>query len=86
MRFRSYKYLRRASLLVFFVSILLFVASEVVTVAARRVQVRSTDGEIIGEAWIPHDYGTSQLLSLAVMILSGIQLWSVIIIRNIDEK
>lgn len=85
MRFRSYKYLRRASLLVFFVSILLFVASEVVTVAARRVQVRSTDGEIIGEAWIPHDYGTSQLLSLAVMILSGIQLWSVIIIRSIDE-
>jgi hypothetical protein len=86
MRFRSYKYLRRASLLVFLVSILLFVASEVVTVAARRVQVRNTDGEIIGEAWIPHDYGTSQLLSLAVMILSGIQLWSVIIIRNIDEK
>lgn len=86
MRSRSYKYLRRASRLVFLVSILLFIGSQVVTVAARRVPVQNTDGQIVGEAWIPHDYGTSQFLSLALMILSGIQLWTVTIVGKIDDK
>jgi hypothetical protein len=72
--------------LVFLVSILLFIGSQVVTVAARRVPVRNRDGQIIGEAWIPHDYGTSQFLSLALMILSGIQLWTVTIVGKIDDK
>jgi hypothetical protein len=77
--------LKSASLLVCIISVLLFVFSQVVTVAARRVQVRDKEGHIIGEAWIPHDYGTNQFLSMAIMIMSGIQLWTIVIIGRSDD-
>jgi hypothetical protein len=85
MRSRSHKFLKSASLLVCIISVLLFVFSQVVTVAARRVQVRDKEGHIIGEAWIPHDYGTNQFLSMAIMIMSGIQLWTIVIIGRSDD-
>lgn len=74
----SYKLLKGASLVVFFVSIMLFSTSLVVDVASRRVQVRDKAGQIIGEAWIPHDYGTDFFLSSSLMILSGVQLWTIV--------
>jgi hypothetical protein len=73
----SYKVLRSASLLIFILSGFLFVTSQFVTVASRRVQVRDKGGQIIGEAWIPHDYGTHQFLSISLMVLSGIQFWTI---------
>jgi hypothetical protein len=39
--------------------------------------VRDKGGQIIGEAWIPHDYGTHQFLSISLMVLSGIQFWTI---------
>ena len=73
----SYKALRSVSLLIFVVSVLLFVSSQFVTVASRRVQVRDKGGQIVGEAWVPHDYGTHQFLSVSLMVLSGIQFWTI---------
>ena len=76
---RSYQLLKRAALLLFLVAVMLFVASEVVTVAARKVQVRDKDGQVIGEAWIPHDYGTSQLICGSLMVLSGFQFCAILV-------
>jgi hypothetical protein len=78
MRPASYKALRSVSLLIFVLSVLLFVSCQLVDVASRRVQVRDKAGQIVGEAWIPHDYGTDQFVCLSMMILSGIQFWTVL--------
>jgi len=78
MRPASYKTLRGVSFLIFGLSVLLFVSCQLVDVASRRVQVRDKAGQIVGEAWIRHDYGTDQFVSLSLMILSGIQFWTVL--------
>ena len=72
--------------MIFILSILLFVMSQIVTVASRRVVVRDKDHQIIGDAWIPHDYGTHQFLSFSLMVVCGIQFWTVLHIgRNTDD-
>lgn len=73
----SHKILRGASLLVFVASVLFFALSQVVTVASRRVPVRDKEGQIIGDAWIPHDYVADEFLYAALMVLSGMQLWTI---------
>ena len=78
----SYKILKSVSLLIFAFAVIIFVSSQIVTVASRHIEVRNEKNEIIGDAWIPHDYGTDQFISLAIMILSGIQFWT---IRNIGN-
>ena len=78
MQSASYRVLRCVSVSIFVLSAFLFVSSQLVTVASRRVQVRDKRGEIIVEAWIPHDYGTSQFVCLTILVLSGIQVWTVL--------
>ena len=52
--------------------------SPIVTVASRKVQVRDKAGQVIGEAWIPHDYSTDEFIISSLMVLSGLQLWAVL--------
>ena len=68
--------------MVFVIAVITFLSSQSVSVASRKVVVRNDAGEIIGFAWIPHDYGADRFISLAVMILGGIQFWS---IRNLGN-
>ena len=77
MQIGPYKILQRASFAIFLIAVLTFGYSQVVTYASKRVQVRDKDGHVIGEAWIPHDYGADGVLSLWIAVLSGIQLWTV---------
>jgi predicted secreted hydrolase len=56
---------------------LLFGFSQVVTVASRRVEVRDRQHQVIGEAWIPHDYGSDTFTGFCFMALSGIQFWTI---------
>lgn len=74
---KSYRALRAVSFFVFFLALLLFVFSQVVTVASRRVEVRDHQGQIIGDAWIPHDYGSDIFTSFSWLVLSGIQFWMI---------
>lgn len=77
MQSRSYKILQIASFAIFAIAVLMFIFSQVVTYASRRVQVRDKDGHVIGDAWIPHDYAADEASSLSIAVLSGIQLWTV---------
>jgi hypothetical protein len=79
---KSYRALRAVSFFAFCLALLLFVFSQIVTVASRRVDVRDQQGQIIGNAWIPHDYGSDTFTSLSWMVLSGIQFW---IIKSIGK-
>ncbi len=79
---KSYRALRAVSFLVFLLAVLLFIVSQVVTVASRRVKVRDQQGQIIGTADIPHDYGSDMFTSFAWLVLSGIQFWTIQIIGN----
>ena len=78
----SYKILKGVSLLVFVIAVITYLSSQIVSVASRRIPVRNEAGEVIGFASIPHDHGATQFMSLAVMILGGIQFWT---IRNIGH-
>ena len=62
---------------IFVIAVLVFVFSQVVTYASRRVPVRDKDGHVIGEAWIPHDYGADASSAISLAVLSGIQLWTI---------
>ena len=77
MQSRSYKILQMASFAIFVIAVLTFIFSQVVTYASRRVQVRDKDGHVIGEAWIPHDYGADVSSSMSIAVLSGVQLWTI---------
>jgi hypothetical protein len=66
-----------ASFAIFVIAVLTFIFSQVVTYASRRVQVRDKDGHVIGEAWIPHDYGADVSSSMSIAVLSGVQLWTI---------
>ena len=59
---------------------MLFVSSQVVTFASRRVEVRDRDHKAIGEVWIPHDYGSDSFTSFCFLVLSGIQFWSICLV------
>lgn len=86
---KSYRALRAVSFLAFFIALLLFVFSQVVTVASRRVEVRDKQHQIIGEAWIPHDYSNDIFTSFSFLVLSGIQFWLIQSIGrrlNADQK
>jgi hypothetical protein len=73
----SGKLLKAASILIFVIAIFLFVGSQVITFAGRRVPVRNTEGQIIGETWIPHDYGRDQEIYGMFVLLSGLQTWAI---------
>ena len=77
MQTRPYKILQIASFAIFVIAVLMFIFSQVVTYASRRVQVRDNDGHVIGEAWIPHDYAADASSSISIAVLSGIQFWTV---------
>ena len=81
----SFRLLRAASVLVFFIVLLVFILSQLVTIAPQRVQVRDQNREIIGEASIPFDYGSSQILLFSLTIISGIQLWTVLTLRRMTS-
>jgi hypothetical protein len=73
----SYKLLQISSSAIFAIAVLMFIFSQVVTYASRRVQVRDKDGHVIGDTWIPHDYAGDGVSSLSIAVLSGIQLWTI---------
>jgi len=62
---------------------MLFVTFQLIDVAPRRVQVRDRTHEVIGEASIPHDYGSDLFCSITLLIVSGIQLW---LIQSVGKK
>ena len=68
-----YKILQGISFLSFLLALLLFVLSQIVTVASRHIEVRNKEDQIIGDVWIPHDYGSDQFLMLSLTLLSGMQ-------------
>ena len=69
----SYKILQGISFLSFLLALLIFALSQVVTVASRHIEVRNKENQIIGDVWIPHDYGSSQFLMFSLTVLSGMQ-------------
>jgi hypothetical protein len=77
---KSYRALRAVSFLAFFMALLLFVFSQVVTVASRRVEVRDRQHQVIGEVWIPHDYESDTFTSFCFLALSGIQFWMICLV------
>jgi len=77
MQSRSYKILPITSFAIFVIAGLMLIFSQVVTYASRRVQVRDKDGHVVGEAWIPHDYDADACSSISLVVLSGIQLWTI---------
>lgn len=77
---KSYRSLRAVSFFAFLVALLLFILSQAVTVASRRVPVRDSQHQIIGEVWIPHDYGSDTYMSFGFLVLSGIQFWMVCVL------
>ena len=77
MQSTSYKLLKGTSVLVFVIAIFLFAGSQVITVAPRRVAVRSSEGQIIGETWIPHEYARDQEIYGIFVLLSGLQTWAI---------
>jgi hypothetical protein len=86
---KSYSTLRAVSFFAFFMALLLFVFSQVVTVASRRVEVRDKKHHVIGEAWIPHEYGTDISTSVCFLVLSGIQFWAILLVGkklSLEEK
>jgi hypothetical protein len=69
----SYKILQGFSFVFFLLSFLFFALSHVVTVASKHVEVRNKEDQVIGDAWISHDYGSDQLLCFSFTVLAGIQ-------------
>jgi hypothetical protein len=81
------KLLRGISLFVFLISVIAHGISAVVDVASTHIKVRDLKGIVIGEAWIPFDYSTFQLVTFIFMILSGLQYWTIIVAtRHSSEK
>ena len=74
---KSYTALRAASFFAFLLALLVFSFSQVVTVASRRVEVRDLQQQVVGDAWIPHDYGRAAFTSICFVVLSGIPFWMV---------
>lgn len=74
---KSYRALRAVSFLAFLLAVLLFAFSQIVTVASRRVDVRDRQDQVVGEVWVPHDYGTNTFTSFCFLVLSGIQFWTI---------
>jgi hypothetical protein len=72
----SYRFLKGASVLVFIIAIFIFVASQIITFAGHYVSVRNSEGQIIGKAWIPHDYSRDQEIYGMFVVLSGLQTWA----------
>ncbi len=58
-------------------ALLLFVFSQVVTVASRRLEVRDAQHQVVGEVWIPHDYNSDTFTSFCFLVLCGIQFWTI---------
>jgi hypothetical protein len=75
MRSTSCKLLKYASVLVFVIAIFLFIGSQIITFAGRRVTVRNNGGQVIGETLVPHDYARDQEIYGMFTVLSGLQLW-----------
>lgn len=80
MKSRPYKILQGISFLFFLLTLLLFALSLVAPVAPRHIKVRNNENHIIGDAWIPHDYGCNQFLMFSLTVLSGMQLAGLYII------
>ena len=77
MQSTSFKLLKCALVLVFVIAIFLFVISQLIDFVPRRVPVRNNEGQIIGEARIPHDYARDQETYGVFVVLSGLQTWAI---------
>jgi hypothetical protein len=73
----SYQILKGASVLIFVIAIFLFVSSQIITFASRRVPIRNNDRQIIGETSIPHDYGFDFKIYGVFVVISGLQSWAI---------
>jgi hypothetical protein len=82
MQSTSYKLLKCTSVLVFVIAVFLFIGSQIITFAGRRVIVRNIEGQIIGAALVPHDYARDQEIYGMFMVLSGLQTWVIFTIRK----
>jgi ABC-type phosphate transport system permease subunit len=73
----SSRVLKGASVLIFVIAILLFISSQFITYAARRLPVTNAEHQIIGETWIPHDYFRDQQIYGIFVVLSGLETWTI---------
>jgi hypothetical protein len=72
----SFKIIQGVSCVFFIVALFLFALSHVVTVASKRVEVTNKEDQVIGEAWISHDYGSDQFLCFSLAVLGGVQFYA----------
>ena len=70
--------LRALAILFFAISLMAAVLANVITIAPRTIKVVNKDGEIIGRGTIPADYSGATFWSSTFMVISGIQLWTVL--------
>ena len=85
-----YRILKSITVIVFVLSCIFFLSSQLVSVASRTYPVENEENEIIGSVIILHDYTESQFTSLTFMVFSGIQLWTLMHlgkrIREVEEE
>ena len=73
----QFKALRAVAFLVFFIALVFFLGSQVITVAPRRVEVRNNSHQTIGIALIPYDNVSAGAFTFSILMLSCLQLWLV---------
>ena len=76
----SFKITQVVSCVFFIVALFLFASSLFVTVASKRVQVTNSNEQVIGEAWVPHDYASDQFLCFSLVVLGGVQFFALRIV------
>jgi len=84
---KTFRNLRSVSLLAFFIALLLLASSLFVCIAPQKVNVYDNENKIIGEARIPHSYEDDIFLSIALVVLTGIQFWTILALgKDINKK